>query len=847
MARQKKQKHINVMANRSHELIGLLLLVVALFILIALISFSLTEKLEDLPKETHEYSNWLGEGGAWLAAGLRWFAGWAAYCIPLIIGIAGWMTLRNENTQLMIVRVITLFLLIPVLAVFIAALFPGLNLSAGDQSESYDPTGYQPGIYRTGGILGGILSYHLSGFVGSVGTFFITFTLFIIALYLITRFSFNPIFEMCMQLLKKAVGAIGQNIQARKKRKPSLRREQENVQRTCGTFGISHEQSEQRSSGGLFGLFAHKQEITEKHSVIQKPPFIQKVIIYPDGNRDTAETNETQDAAPQLQENQKAVHNQESPLSAALHTTGSTSDAVAVEDSPELQDIHDLDTSKTVESDSPVSAVTPHNDYTLPPVTLLNESVPEPEGNIHERIKETADALEEALRQFSIESRVIDTVRGPVITRYELQLAPGVKITQILSRQDDIQMALAAERIRIIAPIPGKAAVGIEIPNKRKSLVTLGDIVRKASYKKSGLLEIGLGKNISGDAVMMDLSKAPHLLVAGATGTGKSVCINAMIVSILYKSRPDEVKFIMIDPKMVELKPYSGIPHLLTPVITDAKKATKAMRWVVREMEDRYRRLEEKGARSIDEYNAKCDSIPETEKSDDEKKEYMPMPRLVVIVDEFYDLMLVARADIELSIQRIAQMARAVGIHLILATQRPSVDVITGVIKANLPTRIAFQTITKLDSRTILDQNGSEKLLGNGDMLLMLSNKPTLIRVQGSFISGDEIKRVVDFCSAQAEPEYCEAVFEDRMDSGEGTGAGKREKDELYRRAVELVVTSKRGSASYIQRELQVGYNRAARMIEDMEMDAIVGPAQGSKARAVYVNSVDNLPWNSAQ
>ena len=451
----------------------------------------------------------------------------------------------------------------------------------------------------------------------------------------------------------------------------------------------------------------------------------------------------------------------------------------------------------------------------LPDSSLLKKSrFP----NKKERERETqkkALELERTLRDFGIEARVIGITRGPVITRYELQPAPGVKLSRIVNLSDNIALSLSANGVRIEAPIPGRSAVGIEIPNDEREIVTFGDIINEANVQ--GDLPLLLGRNITGNVVVSDLTAMPHLLIAGATGSGKSVCVNSLIMSLLFLKRVEDVRFIMIDPKMVELKVYNGIPHLLTEVVTDPRNASKALRWVIREMEKRYIALDEHFVRDIKGYNQKV-------------KEKMPY--IIVIVDEFANLMAISQKDVEEAIIRLAAMSRAVGIHLIMATQRPSVDVITGLIKANFPYRIAFQVASKIDSRTILDSIGAEKLLGRGDMLFSPAGSMNIQRVQGAFITEDEVYKVVQELKKNGEPEYVEEIFADKG----GEGLEYSEDDPMFDEAVEIVLKTKRASASFIQRRLKIGYNRAARLIELMEEKGIIGPQRGSKPRDIYVN-----------
>ena len=442
-----------------------------------------------------------------------------------------------------------------------------------------------------------------------------------------------------------------------------------------------------------------------------------------------------------------------------------------------------------------------------------------------EEVAQNAMMLENVLSNFGITAKVVNATQGPTVTRYEIEPAPGVKVSRIVNLTDDIALNLAAQHIRMEAPIPGKSAIGIEVPNKTTEAVRLRDVLDCSDFKDArGGIPVGLGKDIAGKPVITDLAKMPHLLVAGTTGSGKSVCVNTLISSILFSRKPEEVKLLLIDPKMVELSIYNGIPHLMAPVVTDMKKAAAVLRWAVREMEARYKAFAASGKRDIKSYN--------------EAHPKAAMPLIVLIIDELADLMMTAPDDIEESISRLAQMARAAGIHMVLATQRPSVNVITGSIKANVPSRISFAVGSQIDSRTILDMAGAEKLLGKGDMLFapIGANKP--IRVQGAFISDDEVEHLVEFVKAQREPEYDDTVTQEAEKETEKESSEENDiyRDELLERAVNLVMESGQASVSMLQRRFRIGYTRAARLVDTMEDLKIVGPSMGSKAREILMS-----------
>lgn len=467
--------------------------------------------------------------------------------------------------------------------------------------------------------------------------------------------------------------------------------------------------------------------------------------------------------------------------------------------------------------------------YRLPPMDLLRTGGGR--GGATKGSTDTIRVLEATLRDFGVDAAVARVTRGPTVTRFEVELGQGVKVNRMMSLEKDIAYALATPEVRMLAPIPGRSAIGIEVPNKERELVTLGDILRARAKDDTHPMSVGLGKDISGESSMMNLTQMPHLLIAGATGAGKSTCINSIVTSLMMRARPDQVRLMLIDPKRVELSHYNNVPHLLAPVITHPKRAADALAWVVKEMENRYEALAQNGVRQIDSYNeavragrVKLDSLPVTEE----------LPYIVVVVDELADLMMVAPRDVEDAICRIAQMARAVGIHLVVATQRPSVDVVTGLIKANIPSRIAFATASQADSRVVLDQGGADKLIGFGDMLFLPAAMGKPLRIQGAYVTEAEIESVVQFVKRQAAPEFVDGIAV--VVQGGGTAdAEVGSDDDLLEQAMELIVRSGLGSTSMLQRKLKVGFARAGRLMDLLEERGIVGPSLGSKAREVLI------------
>lgn len=544
------------------------------------------------------------------------------------------------------------------------------------------------------------------------------------------------------------------------------------------------------------------------------------------------------------QQKQQTAQMKEASSSAPITTEKSRETSETGEGEPIIHDFTEQELEKTMpmaqqssepvtssknQTDSPSFSTSEveNKDYQLPSLDLLMAPQKNTQNLQKQYVSENARKLERTFESFGVNARIRKVHLGPAVTKYEVYPEVGVKVSKIVSLNDDIALALAAKEVRIEAPIPGKSAVGIEVPNQEVSMVTLREVLesKEADHYPSGLM-IGLGRDISGNPVLADMSSMPHLLVAGATGSGKSVCINAIITSILTRAKPNEVKMIMIDPKMVELNVYNGVPHLLTPVVVDPKKASQALKKVVDEMERRYELFSDSGTRNIETYNA---WLQKQENHPDDQ--HPTLPYIVVVVDELADLMMVASKDVEDSITRLSQMARAAGIHLIIATQRPSVDVITGVIKANIPSRIAFNVSSQTDSRTILDMGGADKLLGQGDMLFapVGASRPT--RIQGTFLSDEEVENVVDFVISQQKAQY-----EEDMEPTEESEPRMEVEDEYYDEAVRLIADMNSASVSMLQRRFRIGYTRAARLIDAMEAEGIVGPYEGSKPRKVLIS-----------
>jgi DNA segregation ATPase FtsK/SpoIIIE and related proteins len=506
-------------------------------------------------------------------------------------------------------------------------------------------------------------------------------------------------------------------------------------------------------------------------------------------------------------------------------------DAAAKSTARPVQTPADIKKVEPADEERKVVLVEP-KDFTLPNLDLLDSPPPLEQRKIDDDFEANTKILEETLADFDIEVKVVAFNKGPVITRYELEPAPGTKINRVTSLTDNIALAMKAQSIRIVAPIPGKGTIGVEVPNSSSAIVYLKEVLDSKEYKSSkSKLKLALGKDIAGAPVIADLTSMPHLLIAGATGSGKTVCINSLILSMLFNSTPDEVRFIMIDPKRVELAVFNDMPHLLTPVVTEHGKVARTLDWLVSEMDSRYKLLAKSGVRNIDLYNEKFGNKPVAEDGSRAKR----LPYIVLIIDELADLMMVAQDEVEHAITRIAQLSRAVGIHMVLATQRPSVNVITGVIKANFPARISFKVASKVDSRTVLDMNGADKLLGRGDMLFIEPGASRPVRAQCSLISDKEIEKITDFIKSQRAPEYVEEMLKAPSKAAFKTF----DKDDMYDEAVKIILSNGQASVSMLQRRLGLGYARAARIIDTMEVEGIVGPFQGSKPREILVSLQD--------
>ena len=777
-------------SNKVMELLGLFALFVALFLLLSLVSYNPADPPAGTGRQIHNLG---GEVGAYLSYYLQVGMGYTAWLLVLLLGVFSLQTFRRS----------------PRLFQTLSLLGWGLFfLGAASLISLYEPP--------AGGLLGLYLVDHFQPLIGRAGSllFFSFLLIFGLSLHTArtisdslrdfweyTRRLFSFLAEQIMMLPELIYDSIPEKLFPRPdgetsqstgensspatvNSSPATRRKEKEEPAAAVEGGESADDQEEDSGDSGKVVSLQKQKTSRSETSPEKDP-------------ETEETESPSSPDELKSEEQKPPEKEKNP------------DPVKVEGRRPKVDEADM------------------SSYTLPPLDRLGGGNIEQTIPDEETLSRVSEKLEKTFEEFDIDARVVDANPGPVLTMYEVEPGPGVSVNKIQSRADDIKLSLAVKSVRIVSPIPGKSAVGIEVPNPDRALVKLRDVIETDTFSDdSSRLPLGIGLDVFGEPLVVDLNSLPHLLVAGATGSGKSVCINSIICSLLFRLPPDELKFILIDPKRVELNLYEGLPHLMVEVIDDPADANKALKWAVDEMEERYETLSSAGCRDIAAFNKQA--------SEEEK-----MPYLVVIVDELADLMFTNPKECEQSITRLAQMARAVGIHMVLATQRPSTDVITGLIKANMPARISFRVSSGTDSRVVIDQNGAETLLGNGDLLYLSASAPQPQRAQGSFLGDDETKDLIRFVKEQLRPSY---IDEDSI-FGSDSSPGNLEDfdDEYYEDAKKLVVQSGKASASMIQRRFRVGYNRAARMIDMMEDEGIVGPHRGSKAREVIVDKAEVL------
>lgn len=791
--------------------------------------------------------------------------GMMSYLVPVCFFVGAAFLISNRDNGIAIVKLVSGILFVLFLCLFV-------ELVVGSQNSYSVKNSFQYAVEHKngGGAVGGLLASLLCPAIGKVGAYVVDVIVLIISLVLLTERSFlggvkkgsRKVYDTAREdaVRRKDVRKTRKREQESRKRereqeleKRRMDRKVEGVALDTKIYPASKKRSDNISELKLPVEETKKkvgdlsQETAEQQDVFAEPIVVERVHKKPKKSRKSEEDNVG---------NIETVPEEITPMQSAWDIPISMpdepkeqiykpepSEAVNETNKPKSKEnentANDLDDSKEIlipEQDKVIDSA----NYVFPPVSLLKPG-DNAQGDNKQHLQETAVQLQQILKNFNVNVTITNVSCGPSVTRYELQPEMGVKVSKIVSLTDDIKLNLAAADIRIEAPIPGKAAVGIEVPNKKNVMVRFRELIESPEFKdhKSSIC-FTAGKDIGGQVIVADIAKMPHLLIAGATGSGKSVCINTIIMSILYKANPEDVKLILIDPKVVELSVYNGIPHLFIPVVTDPKKAAGALHWAVAEMTDRYQKFAEYQVRDLKGYNQKVASIEDVE--DDTKPQ--KLPQIVIIVDELADLMMVAPGDVEDAICRLAQLARAAGIHLIIATQRPSVDVITGLIKANMPSRIAFSVSSGVDSRTILDMVGAEKLLGNGDMLFYPQGYQKPLRVQGPFVSDTEVEDVVDFLKKQSTVVY-NTEIEEKMSSisissggGSGGGAvgGDSDRDAYFVEAGKFVIEKEKGSIGMLQRMFKIGFNRAARIMDQLEEAGVVGPEEGTKPRKILMS-----------
>lgn len=791
--------HLN---QRLREAILIITGAISLFLLLALLTYHHSDPGWSNIYNANHIANAGGRVGAWFADIFLYSFGYLAYLFPVMLAYSAWIFLHalperpGFDWRVFALRG-TGFLLIMIGGCALASL-----QFLGDYS-------YIP--YTAGGILGSVIGPDLASEFNLTGATLLLLALLLTGITLFTGLSWLKLMDDIGRLVFAIIGA--------------LLRVSHAVGSGCLTIS--------KASLSVWRTYRERQRLRQqqKHETkrLAKETALQKALAKKANNKkpDLFIDNRTQNTAEQLSQTQ----------SKPKSTLTITEQASTIKPSQRAQKERQVPLFKTM----PVGE--------LPPIALLDPAEPSSQrGFSKQTLEQMSRDVEAKLKDFGVDVQVVAVHPGPVITRFEMELAPGIKVSRISGLAKDLARSLSVISVRIVEVIPGKSVVGLELPNEHREIVRLSEILASEQYEHMrSPLSLALGKDISGHPVIVDLAKMPHLLVAGTTGSGKSVGVNAMLMGLLYKSTPEHVRLILVDPKMLELSIYEGIPHLLTPVVTDMKEAANALRWCVAEMERRYRLMAALGVRNLSGFNHKVreaenkgNPIPDplwNGPEDEECPTLSPLPCIVVVIDEFADMMMVVGKKVEQLIARIAQKARAAGIHLILATQRPSVDVITGLIKANIPTRIAFQVSSKIDSRTVLDQGGAEQLLGNGDMLYLPPGTSVPVRVHGAFVADHEVHKVVEDWKQRAQPEYLDEILQGgagaASDGFSGDSGDDAESDPLYDEAVKIITSTRKASISGLQRRLKVGYNRAARLVEDMEAAGVVGPMESNGSREV--------------
>ena len=793
----------------------------------------------------------VGEG---LSQGLVFLFGSFSVLFPFVLFFLVAFTMANRNNP-MIMRKIPF---ICFLYIFLGAFLPVLILGKSIPEDLTD-------LLTEGGVLPGIFLLFLKQFLGSLGAMIVLFFAILLCLVMITEKPLMSLFALfSVQTAEKAgrraksdLQRISQTAREALEERRARREEREadfqttdfhledfKEEREVSLLEAEENKEKEALRSDLLSVKEELDLINSKKEDWKEDSFTVEGLsdsskvkdLFPEDFSEIDEVPKSQSLKKQSmkeepldEEELKKRLLQGDPSSRVVYTADGRRIA---SDNENLQKrIQEKKEEELTVDSVPEKAAKP---YVFPPLSLLKRSHSQEEEKRSE-IEKNAQTLKETLKSFGITVSISNVSVGPSVTRYELQPEQGVKLAKIVSLSNDIKMRLAAADIRIEAPIPGKSAVGIEVPNKNSQVVYLGDILSSPAFQENRMkLAFGVGKDIGGKVVVTDIAKMPHLLVAGATGAGKSVSINTLIMSILYRYSPEEVRMIMVDPKVVELQVYNGIPHLLIPVVTDPKKAAAALNWAVAEMTSRYKKFAAYGVRDLSGYNEKIRGITEEER---EKEGLSVLPQILIIIDELADLMMVSASEVEDAIVRLTQLARACGMHLIIATQRPSVNVITGLIKANVPSRIAFSVSSGVDSRTIIDMNGAEKLLGKGDMLFFPQNLPKPIRVQGAFVSDEEVAKVTEFLKSQGEAEYNHSISKSlEKEATEETGGSQSDRDELFAEAGSLVIETDKASIGFLQRKFRIGFNRAARIMDQLAAEHVVGEEEGTKARKVLMN-----------
>lgn len=802
--------------SRTNEIAALVLLALALLLFLCLLTNSSDDWSWNSTGRAYTVkSNWIGIVGAIVSDILLQIIGLSAYFLPLVMGLMAWRFYKQQENYISVSRAVGYVLFI----LSTASLFALFGMR--------------------GGILGVFFGGNFAWLFSSFGAGILLTAIFAASLLMITKLSFlslSGIFELPLENLKIRFNAIRE----RHRLNRELARSQAREQKANLPVKPAAAKNPTISAGDAFASLKEKTAAAKK----------EHASIFDRFNKPTpAETAEQPPVSETLETPIETEPEEKSfPTISVSEETEKTPDLAAeVAQIPitPIRETGELDADVTEEIEAIAQPAPPQkpqnfNDYVLPTTEFLTQQPPRIEQK-DEALLAVAQELTDKTKEFNVTGRVMHICQGPVVTTYEFKPDPGVKYSRVTGLSDDLCLALKAESIRIDR-IPGKAFVGIEVPNQQRETIFLREVIESKKFRdSSSKLTIALGKTIDGLNYVADLAKMPHLLIAGATGAGKSVGVNTLVVSILYKAKPDEVKFIMVDPKRLELGLYADIPHLATPIITDPKRAAISLKWAVSEMEKRYKDLAGWGVRNIDGFNTQVEKRTASGQLDDVGEPYKKLPYIVIIIDELADLMMVSSKEVEESITRLAQMARAVGIHLVLATQRPSVDVITGLIKANFPSRISFRVSSKIDSRTILDANGSEQLLGRGDMLFLPPGTSQIVRVHGAFVDEKEINQIVSHINAQGKPEYDVTITktEEEMTDNDDL-PGKR--DPLFADALRTVATNKSASTSLLQRHLRIGYGRAAAILDAMVREGYIGEMDGSKrARPILQKAFDDL------